>query len=61
MYRIFKYYIIHKYEHTAPRDAECYQYDAANKIDDIVKFKLFKTIVWSSSAGSAAMKGARTR
>ncbi len=37
------------------------QYEAANKIDDMVK--LLKTIVLlgSSSAGSAAMKGARTR
>ena len=33
---------------------ECYQYEAANKIDDIVKLSIV-------SLGSAAMNGARTR
>jgi hypothetical protein len=35
MYRIFKYYI----SMTHPRDAECYPYEAANKIDDILKLR----------------------
>jgi hypothetical protein len=44
--------------HTHPRDAECYPYpyEAANKIDDILKLR--KAMLGSLSAGSAAMKGA---
>ena len=53
---------------THPRDAECYQYEAANKIDDIVKLSIVVRVE-SSSAGSThgdegsqnAMTGDRER
>jgi hypothetical protein len=54
MYRIFKYYIS---EHTRVMQSD--PYEAANKINDIVK--LLNAILLSSSAGLATMKEARTR